>query len=73
MNFINEIFIQDCLDDIKQLKDKKRLLELDIQYYEQELQAVKAHIAEYSDRILGIECQIHKIGSEMKAKRQKTV
>jgi hypothetical protein len=52
-------FIEKCLEDIKALKEKKRKLELDLKFYEQELYAARKRLEEYSDRILGVECQLH--------------
>jgi hypothetical protein len=59
MNVFDADFIQKCLDDVKLLKEKKRKLELDLKFYEQELQFAKKRLEEYSDRIIGIECVLH--------------
>jgi hypothetical protein len=59
MNVFSADFIQKCLDDVKLLKEKKRKLELDLKFYEQELRFAQKRLEDYSDRILGIECALH--------------
>lgn len=59
MNEFDANFIQKCLDDVRVLKEKKRKLELDLKFYEQELYAARKRLEDYSDRILGIECALH--------------
>ena len=68
MNTFDADFIQQCLDDIKILKEKKRTLTQDILFYEQELISVKQKLMQYADRILGVECELNKALSASKLK-----
>lgn len=68
MNTFDADFIQQCLDDIKILKEKKRTLRRDILFYEQELISVKQKLMQYADRILGVEYELNKALSASKLK-----